>query len=308
MANLVHHDPFDVVEFWVVVVGVGGPVDGGAGADVIFGGTFNDVITGAAGEDDWPTYTLSYRQGGRDKEMTVPMTFADFAITEARFRKHFRMAPQDTWNDDMLPLAEFLELDAEDREGKFPFVWSIDRKNTLTRLLVDKSMVESSEDRQDFWKMLRALAGVGREVEQVSSEEVERQVRQEVIERIATGLMEIAGGGDAGVEIATSLNNAPAAEASSTLPSRPDQDGESMAPWIDTEDCTSCDECVNLNSKIFAYNDRKKAFIQDPDGGPYSDLVKAAEKCTAQVIHPGLPRDRSAKDIDKWIKRAEKYN
>jgi len=36
--------------------------------------------------------------------------------------------------------------------------------------------------------------------------------------------------------------------------------------------------------------------------------VKAAEKCTAQVIHPGLPKDKSEKDIDKWIKRAEKYN
>ena len=31
--------------------------------------------------------------------MELPMTFADFAITEVRFRKHFRMAPPDTWND-----------------------------------------------------------------------------------------------------------------------------------------------------------------------------------------------------------------
>ena len=42
--------------------------------------------------------------------------------------------------------------------------------------------------------------------------------------------------------------------------------------------------------------------------GPYQDLVKAAEKCTAGVIHPGLPKDRNAKDIDKWIKRGEKFN
>ena len=48
--------------------------------------------------------------------------------------------------------------------------------------------------------------------------------------------------------------------------------------------------------------------IKDPNGGPYKDIVKAAERCTARVIHPGLPRDRSAKDIDKWIKRAEKFN
>jgi pyruvate-ferredoxin/flavodoxin oxidoreductase len=84
--------------------------------------------------------------------------------------------------------------------------------------------------------------------------------------------------------------------------------GDAMAPWIDTEECTACDECIHLNPQIFAYNEGKKAFIQDPDAGPYSHLVKAAERCTARVIHPGLPRDRSAKDIDKWIRRGEKYN
>ena len=81
-----------------------------------------------------------------------------------------------------------------------------------------------------------------------------------------------------------------------------------MAPWIDTAECTACDECTNLNPQIFVYNEDGKAVIQDPNAGPYSDLVKAAERCTARVIHPGLPRDRSAKDADKWIKRGEKYN
>ena len=81
-----------------------------------------------------------------------------------------------------------------------------------------------------------------------------------------------------------------------------------MAPWIDTQECTACDECTNLNPAIFVYNDAKKAVIRDPLGGPYRDLVKAAEKCTAQVIHPGLPADRSERDIDKWIARGEKYN
>ena len=52
----------------------------------------------------------------------------------------------------------------------------------------------------------------------------------------------------------------------------------------------------------------KKAVIKDRRGGPYKDLVKAAERCTARVIHPGLPEDRTEKDIDKWIKRGEKFN
>jgi pyruvate-ferredoxin/flavodoxin oxidoreductase len=81
-----------------------------------------------------------------------------------------------------------------------------------------------------------------------------------------------------------------------------------MAPWLDTQECTACDECTNLNPAIFAYNDDKKAYIKDPLAGPYKDLVKAAEKCTAQVIHPGLPADPTEPDIDKWIARGAKYN
>ena len=81
-----------------------------------------------------------------------------------------------------------------------------------------------------------------------------------------------------------------------------------LSPWIESDECTSCDECININSKIFAYNKDKQAYIKDPKGGPYQDLVIAAEKCTAQVIHPGLPVDPSAKDMDKWIKRGEKFN
>ena len=48
--------------------------------------------------------------------------------------------------------------------------------------------------------------------------------------------------------------------------------------WIDTPECQSCDECTQINEKIFAYNDEKKAIIVDPRGGPYKDIVRAAEK------------------------------
>ena len=229
--------------------------------------------------------------------MEVPLTFVDFAITEARFRKHFRIAPPDTWNEKMVPLAEFLKLDEGAREGRFPYVWSVDSKQHLTRLLVDRTMVESAEDRQDFWILLRALAGVTPGESAPSREAIEQEVRREVVGKIAAGLMQLVGG-----EAAPIAREA-APEVKADAPP-----ADSMAPWIDTEDCTSCDECINLNPKIFAYNDKKKAFIKNPDGGPYQDLVKAAEKCTAQVIHPGLPKDRSAKDIEKWIERGRKYN
>jgi pyruvate-ferredoxin/flavodoxin oxidoreductase len=256
-----------------------------------------DLEGNPAPDQDWPTYTLEYEEGGVRKKMELPMTFADFAITEARFRKHFRMAPVDTWNENMLPLAEFLELEEDDREGLFPYVWTVDKKQRLSRLLVAKPIVESCEDRRDFWTMLRALAGMGK----ASREEIADEVRGEIAGQIAAGLMKLAGGDGAGVAALTGLGAAPGAAA-------PAAGGDYMAPWIDTDECTACDECTNLNSKIFVYNDSKKAYIKNPTGGPYKDLVKSAERCTARVIHPGLPGDRSAKDIDKWIKRGEKFN
>ena len=77
---------------------------------------------------------------------------------------------------------------------------------------------------------------------------------------------------------------------------------------IDSTQCTACDECIQINPKIFAYNEQKKAYVKDPKGGPFKDLVRAAEKCTAQVIHPGTPANPAEKDLDKLLKRAKKYS
>lgn len=255
----------------------------------------------------WPNYQLKYLENGREKSMEVAMTFADFAITEGRFRKHFRRAPRDTWNENMVPLTAFLEMDAGEREGKFPFIWAVDRKQHLSRVLVAKEMVHSCEERRDFWIMLRALAGI--ETDKVEAVDIEQKVRTEVVGNIAQGLLKLAGGDGAGiVDLAM---GAPAAQATAIATATEEtvqSNGDYMAPWLETEECTSCDECIKLNPAMFAYNNDKKAYIKDPQAGPYQDLVKAAEKCTARVIHPGLPADRSEKDIDKWIKRGEKYN
>jgi pyruvate-ferredoxin/flavodoxin oxidoreductase len=163
--------------------------------------------------------------------------------------------------------------------------------------------VDSCEDRRDFWNMLKTLAGVGKT--EISRETVEAEVRRDVVNKMTEGLLRIVTGSGESLADLTEI----ATGNTATAPAATSQEAaDYMAPWIDTDDCTACDECTQLNSKIFVYNDEKKAVIKDPDGGPYRDLVKAAEKCTARVIHPGLPRDRSDKDADKWIERAKTYN
>jgi pyruvate-ferredoxin/flavodoxin oxidoreductase len=251
----------------------------------------------------WPTYQLKYKENGREKSMEVAMTFADFAITEARFRKHFRKVPRDAWNDNMIELVDFLEMSEEDRTGKFPYIWAVDPKQRLSRVLVDKTMVESCEERRDFWILLRSIAGEDKQPVE-KQEDVESKIRAEVVGKIAQGLMKLAGeeNGSGLVDLAMGAplpTDVAVAEA-------PANTGDYMAPWLETEECTSCDECIKLNANIFAYNDDGKAYIKDPKGGSYEDLVKAAEKCTARVIHPGLPADPTGQE--KWIQRGEKFN
>ena len=263
---------------------------------------------------DWPVTKISYVERGRQKEMELPTTFVDFAVTETRFRKHFRKVPRDAWHENMVLVSEYLELDADEREDKVPYVWALDAKQQLSRLLVAEPMIRSAGERRDFWSKLRELAGTG---EAVATDEtqLESRIRQEVVQKVTTGLMSLVSGNtaldlesvlQAGEAESAMAEASPAAPAPAAAPVA--EIGEYMAPWIDTEECTACDECIIINPQIFAYNDDKKAYIKNAEAGPYRDLVKSAEKCTAQVIHPGLPRDRSAKDIDKWIKRGEKFN
>ena len=255
-------------------------------------------------DEDWPEYTLQYQtEDGRQDSLEVPLTFADFALTEGRFRKHFRKAPPETWHDDMVPLAEFIDLDEDDREGRFPYIWATDAKNRLVRVLVAQELVTSTVERRDFWRQLKSLVGVDRRVD---LEQVRAETQAEMARSITAGLLALANGGDAsalsGLTVPTATAQVvPGSAPAANLP----WDYEPV--WVETPECTACDECTEIAPKVFRYNDQKQAVVIDPKGAAFKDIVKAAEKCTAGCLHPGTPWNAGEKDLDKLIKRAEKY-
>ena len=98
---------------------------------------------------------------------------------------------------------------------------------------------------------------------------------------------------------ATAIAAAPASDADEAL---------TMDPYIESERCTTCNECTNLNGRMFAYNENKQAYIKNPKAGTFAQLVQAAERCPAAIIHPGTPLNPNEKDLEKWVKRAEPFN
>jgi pyruvate-ferredoxin/flavodoxin oxidoreductase len=81
-----------------------------------------------------------------------------------------------------------------------------------------------------------------------------------------------------------------------------------VAPWIDQDTCTACDDCMKVNPRLFVYGPNGKATITDPKNGTYKDLVQAAERCPSGSIHPGTPINPKEKDLAKWIERAAPFN
>lgn len=259
------------------------------------GVTFSECISlegNPAPEKDWPTYPLHYvDDAGQQQTLGLAMTFADFAATEARFAKQFKKAPPEAWNDEMLLLADFLDLPEDEREGRLPYIWAVDRHNHLNRLLVTAELVRSTEERLKFWRQLKDLAGLGRGA--ADDESIAARIRQDLLSRIA---------GMLGGEPAATQGATPAAATAVAA------EGGYEAAWVETPECTACNECIAIAPGAFAYNDQNQVVVHQAKGARYADFVKAAEKCTAGCIHPGTPWNPNEPGLEKLMARGAKFN
>lgn len=220
---------------------------------------------------DWTTYTLKFvDEYGIEDTMSVPLTFADWAMTEGRFQKHFKFVPPSQWNDDMVPLHEFIDLGHDEMAEHIAYIHAVHPDtNTLIRVVIDPEIVHSTIERRNFWRTLKGLAGADKTVVDVAA--IAAQAKAEVAASIAGNLMSLAGGDDAEA-LAKALTAAPAANvpqvpvpatvtaatATPTTASPAPAAGGHEPVWIETPDCTTCDECVEIAPAMFKYNEEKK--------------------------------------------------
>jgi hypothetical protein len=104
---------------------------------------------------------------------------------------------------------------------------------------------------------------------------------------------------------APAVEAAPAAPATAAEAEKPARNPDEA--YIETPRCSTCEECVKINSRMFAYDANKQAYIADLAAGSYRELVEAAEACQVSIIHPGKPRDPQEPGLEELVARAEPF-
>ena len=108
----------------------------------------------------WASTDLAYRdEAGELQLMRLPLTPAEFALGETRFRKQFTRLPAD-----LEPVAvrmdEYVELTREEQAVRVPFVYATDDEQHLIKVQCSAAIVALVEDRRRYWQVLQYLSGV----------------------------------------------------------------------------------------------------------------------------------------------------
>jgi pyruvate-ferredoxin/flavodoxin oxidoreductase len=118
-------------------------------------------------DQDWATTTLTYVEDGQTKLLEVPLTPADFAREETRFKKQFRRLPAAS-EANAVPIHEYIDLPPAERASHVPFVWSTNDQQGLEKLEASNTIVHLVEERRRYWRTLQYLAG--RHVEKLDAD------------------------------------------------------------------------------------------------------------------------------------------
>lgn len=264
-----------------------------------------------ASENDWSAHTFRYEDSDHNTQsQETAFTLIDFMASDPRFSSHFASVPAEQWDDEMLPVAAFLEMEAKTRSGKIPYVLLIDENNVLHRAVCDGKLIDAAQRCRERWHSLQELGGINNSyalhvlAEAKAAWEIEKQ--QLLVEAASM---------PAADNVAVVAATAPvvateATEAESVVeaaaPEAPAASSDDA--WIETIRCTTCNECTELNDRMFAYDADKRAYIKDPDAGTFRELVEAAETCQVAIIHPGKPRNPDEPDLEDLMERAELFN
>ncbi len=258
---------------------------------------------------DWPTEPFEYADEALQRVTeNVAFTYADFVLCDRRYASHFAVVPRERWNAGMVPVAEWLALPERSATDRIPYLWAVDANDRLHRVIVDTRLMQATRRCVLLWHRLQEHGGIHDSHAELllarerAVWEAEKQQAQEALQKATAAAGAAAPAAEAKPADAVAAAT-PAAAATEPVAAKPPSD----EAWIETARCPSCNECQNINDKMFAYNENKQAYIKDIDAGTYRQLVEAAEACQVAIIHPGKPRNPNEPGLDELMKRAEAF-
>lgn len=262
-----------------------------------------DISDNPQAEADWPVHRLAFEDEAHQRiTETVPFTHADFAISDSRYARHWVPASRSKWSDTMVPAGDYLAADNPNGSENAPYIWTIDSRARIRRTVLDDRILAAARRCMETWRGLQELGGI-------NNSHARRQLEQARVawERDRNSELEA-------LHVQDDMQ--PQAPVSATPELMPAVNPEPVEleeiaspddPSIETARCTTCNECTQINNKMFMYDDNKQAYIADPDAGTYRQMVEAAESCQVSIIHPGKPRNLQEPNLDELIERAEPF-
>ena len=257
--------------------------------------------------DDWPVEEFAYADENLQRvSEQVRFTYADFMLCDQRNAHHFAVVPRDRWTTAMVPAADWLALPENQATDRVPYVLAVDESDRLHRVIVDARLMQATRRCLLLWHRLQEHGGINNShAEQALAREkaawqAQKEQELEALRQAAASAAPATAAPAA--EPAAAKAEAPAAAAAETAPA-PSSD----QPWIETIRCSSCNECQNINDKLFGYDNNKQAYIKDLNAGTYKEMVEAAEACQVAIIHPGKPWNPKEPGLEELLERAKPF-
>jgi len=260
---------------------------------------------------DWPEHTLAFEDADHTTHsVDLLFTLVDFIAAHPHFADRFACVPPENWSDEMVPAGEFFGLTALQRADKVPYILLLDRANVLHRAIFDDRLADAAWRCRDAWHSLQELGGIDNSHVAAALAIAEKEWASEKARLSAAEATRTAQTGAAPAS-RTDAEPAPPPAAAPEAKQPPAIEAEaepaSDDPWIETIRCTTCNECTQINDRMFAYNADKRAYVADPDAGTYRELVEAAETCQVAIIHPGKPRNPDEPGLEELLRRAAPF-
>jgi hypothetical protein len=252
-------------------------------------------------ERDWPVQSLAYenREHQRVAE-DVDFTLVDFAALDERYAAHFAAVPVAQYNGHLAPVGAWLERGEAPSTDAVPYITMVDENDVLQRVVVDASVVEEARRCATVWRSLQELGGIN------NSHAQRLLARERVMWEEQNLHAQPAAKPEAAAATAPPKPAVATAEAAATA-APVQEEKASDDPYIETPRCTTCEECVQINNKMFMYDGNKQAYIANVAAGTYRQLVEAAESCQVSIIHPGKPLNPDEPGLAELLERAQAF-